>query len=180
MTPVPKLARIVACLLTLALAGCNGTLEPLDAGLPAQRTGNVQAVPVAFVALEGAPETIQTRFVDQLAQEALGRQLRPVEAESARYFIRGYLSAIPVEGPATRFTYVWDVFDASRRRIQRVEDEITLSRRAADPWSLADEALLASLASKSAEDLAGLIAMLPEALASSPATAPVQSALLAQ
>jgi hypothetical protein len=180
MTLVPNLARIAACLLALTLAGCNGTLVPLDASTNAGRQiGNVQAVPVAFTALEGAPDTIQTRFVDRLAQEALSRQLRPVEAEAARYFIRGYLSATTSEG-STTFIYVWDVFDGSRQRIQRVEDQISLARRATDPWSLADDALLGSLAAKSADDLATLIATLPEALASAPAPAPVQSALLAE
>jgi len=180
MTLVPNLARIAACLLALTLAGCNATLEPLDASASAgQRIGNVQAVPVAFVALEGAPEAVQARFVDRLAQEALSRQLRPVEAEGARYFIRGYLSATSSEGNTT-FLYIWDVFDGTRQRIQRVEDQISLARRAADPWSLADEALLGSLAAKSADDLATLIATLPEAMASAPAPAAVQSALLAQ
>lgn len=186
MAFVPTLARIAVCLLALTLAGCNATLatlEPIDGS--SGRRGDVQAVPVAFTApLEGAPEAVQARFVDQLAKEALSRKLRPVELAGARYFMRGYLSATTTE-TGTRFLYIWDVFDMNRMRIQRLEDEITVARRASDPWSLADDALLASLAAKSADDLADLIAQLPEALAAVPIPmpalpAPVQSALLDQ
>jgi hypothetical protein len=115
-----------------------------------------------------------------MAEEATARQLRPVEAESARYFVRGYLSASSSEAGGTSFTYVWDVFDAGYRRIQRLEDQISIAKRASDPWSLADDAVLASLASKSADDLAALVATLPEALAAAAPTSPIRSAALIQ
>jgi hypothetical protein len=176
----PNLARICACALALALAGCNETLGPLDASTPVVSMGNPRNVPVAFTSLEGPPASVSTRFIEKLASEARNRDIRPVEAEGARYFVLGYLDAAAGEANTTRFTYVWDVFDANQTRIQRVEDQISVRGTARDPWSLADDLILSSLASKSAEDLAGLIASLPEAQAEARTPKLTQTAALSE
>jgi hypothetical protein len=180
MSSWSNLARICACALALALAGCSETIGPLDASTPVVRMGSPRSVPVAFTSLEGPPAALSTRFVEKLASEARSREIRPVEADAARYFVVGYLNANAGEANTTLFTYVWDVFDSSQRRIQRLEDEISVRGSARDPWSLADEQVLSSLASKSAEDLAGLIASLPEALAEASAPKRTQTAALSE
>jgi hypothetical protein len=67
------------------------------------------------------------------------------------------------------------VVDSRKARIQRIEDQVTAVGSAADPWSLADDRTLDSLAAKSADDLAALLSTMPEAADASGA-APSSSA----
>ena len=67
-----------------------------------------------------------------------------------------------------------------KRRAQRMSDELTVkAARAADPWAGLDEAALASVAGKSADDLAAFLSNTPEAVAAAKAApAPAAAAAL--
>ena len=67
----------------------------------------------------------------------------PLDMLPVECVVRGYLAAQTVEN-GTSLTYVWDVFDRSRRRIQRSEDAILLAGAAANPWSVVDDDLESS------------------------------------
>ncbi len=67
--------------------------------------------------------------------------------------MRGYLSASLDEDGAA-IEYVWDVFDPDKRRAQRLNDVIAVKGSGDDPWALAGQAALDSVAAKSADDLA--------------------------
>ncbi len=75
---------------------------------------------------------------------------------------------------------MWDIYDRSNHRAQRLNDEIALKGAAADPWSLVDGAALSALASRSARELAAYLSNTPEALAAAATAAPAQAATAPQ
>ena len=169
--PNPKLL-LLAPLLAAALAGCVDNASDLQASAVRPASASPAGASVAFVSLEGAPAEIAARFSQLAAAEAARRDVALAPPAAAHYLVRGYLSATPAEG-GTAFTYVWDVFDKSRQRIQRTQDSLFVKTPAANPWSAADERVLASLAARSADDLAAVLAQTPEALAARAAPAAI-------
>jgi len=168
--------RLLAAGLAATLSGCVESAGDLDASAPAQiqtpaeapsQTTAVgaspRAAPAAFTRIDGAPGPVLATFIQKLAAETKGHDIHSVQPDAAKYIVHGYLSATKTAGGAV-FGYVWDVFDKQQRRIQRVEDQITAPGAAADPWSLANDRVLGSLAAKSAADLAALLSRTPEAL----------------
>ena len=167
--------RLLAVGVAATLAGCVETMGDLDVSAPAQpqteaatpamapRGASPRAASAAFTRIEGAPGPVLAAFIQKLATETKGRDINSVQPEAAKYIVHGYLSATKTSGGAV-IGYVWDVFDSHQRRIQRVEDQITAPGAAADPWSLANDRVLGSLAAKSAADLAALLSQTPEAL----------------
>ena len=164
---------LAAALLALPLGGCvdtGGDLNATRAALPQStaiaRRADVSpgGASVGFASLEGPPQALQARFVAAFASEAAGREIQLVDPKAARYQMRAYLTAYPVQG-GTAVAYVWDVFDSSRQRAQRLTDALVVKGTAADPWSLVDDKALASVAAKSADDLAAFLSNTPEAIA---------------
>lgn len=125
---------------------------------------------VALASLEGAPSEVLVRFNGQFAREAADREITLADAGTARYLVRGYLSAAPSEH-GTEVSYVYDVFDADHRRVERVTDMLTLPGSGPDAWALVDDRSMASLAGRSADDLAVALAGMPEAQAGATAVA---------
>ena len=64
------------------------------------------------------------------------------------------------------------MFDAGKHLAKRVDDVIVINAKAPDGWSAVDDAALASLAARSADDLAAFLGGTPEAVAAAK-TAPV-------
>lgn len=174
------LAANLVAILTLSLAGCVETVSDVSASLAttaapqARALGSPRAATAAFTQLEGAPPAVLARFIAKLATETRSRDISPVQPDVAKYIVHGYLSASKTSGGVV-LGYVWDVFDSRKARIQRIEDQVTAVGSAADPWSLADDRTLDSLAAKSADDLAALLSTMPEAADASGA-APSSSA----
>jgi hypothetical protein len=162
------LARIFAVIAPLALGACVETTADLapdpDAYHPfVLRDGaNLAGASVAIVSVEGAPADVAAHFVDQLKQDAAARDIALTDAAKARYLVRGYLSASLTEDGAS-VEYVWDVFTADKHRAQRLTDVIAVKGAGDDPWALAGEAALTSVAAKSADDLAAYLSSTPEA-----------------
>lgn len=154
----------------LALCGCFEAVADLAPNLEAhrqvvQREGvNLAQVSLAIVSVEGAPAAISAKFSQALEREARARGLVVVDAAAARYLARGYLSATLTEDGAS-IEYVWDVFNAGKRRAWRLSDVIEVKGSGPDPWTLAGEAGLTSVAASSADDLAAFLAGTPEAAA---------------
>ena len=168
--------RLLAAGIAATLAGCVESAGDLDASAPAQTQiqteppaqatavgASPRAAPAAFTRIDGAPGPVLAAFIQKLAAETKGHDINSVQPDAAKYIVHGYLSATKTANGAV-FGYVWDVFDSHQRRIQRVEDQITAPGAAADPWSLANDRVLGSLAAKSAGDLATLLSRTPEAL----------------
>jgi hypothetical protein len=164
------------------LSGCvdNNVAQAPDPSAPqssnmARRQGvSPSGAAVAVASFSGAPQDVADRFTPMFADAAKRGEINMADSDEANYFVRGYLAAHP-EGNATAVAFVLDVFDAKKHRTQRVEDEVLLSGQAADPWSLVDDAALAAVAAKSADDLAAVMTNTPEALAASGAPAEGQN-----
>lgn len=156
----------------LSLTGCaeqlgdvRGQFAPSLAATPAKLpVGSVRGASVALASVEGAPDAVAARFSHMFNKAAETRDMALTDIPRANYLVRGYLSAYPVEG-GTEIGYVWDIFDARKQRTQRVTDAIFIKAKNEDAWALADDPLLASLATKSVDDLAGFLAGTPEVIA---------------
>ncbi len=162
-----------SALLAACLAGCVDTLPQVQGNVaPAQNASRIAARPgvspagatVAFVNLGGAPAQVGARFAVYMSQALGARNISSDEAAKANYLIRGDMSAYATDA-GIAVAYVWDVYDSGRRRMQRVEDEIIIKGNAADPWSVVDEKTLATIAGRSADEIAAFLTHTPEAIA---------------
>jgi hypothetical protein len=150
-----------AALAALALAACNAATRP------AATAAAIIApdVPVAFIALEGAPEAVLPRLTEALSLAAGDRSIRLVETDAdPAYQVKGYFAAASAAGGAT-LTYALDVFDAKDRLVRRLEGagEMSGTAPAADPWAGIDDQAMARLAASSMNDLARFLASNPDA-----------------
>ena len=145
-----------------------------DGGPPYAQAG-VQRPTVAFESIDGPPAPVFERLVSDLAAEARSRQVQVVSrASPAVYRVRGYLAANVVEG-RTHYEWVWDVYDAEKRRTARLGGE-ERGGRPGDAWVSLDDVTLSRIAHASID---GLIAFLgsPDAAPPGPsATAGVADA----
>ena len=127
---------------------------------------------VAFISFDGPPPAVTSRFHAAMGRALGAADVTTAPSTSAHYLVQGHLSAWPAE-KGVALSWVWDVFDARRARVQRIEDQIDLSAVGADPWAAVDEAALETAARRSAEDLAAFLTHTPEAQTRS-ARAPVR------
>jgi hypothetical protein len=162
-----------ACLAlsTLALSGCVETAAELgpEAGqqhvhIARRPDVSLANAPVAFVSVEGPPAAVSASFIEDLKREAAAQEIAVADPKKAHYFVRGYLSAyLTSDGAAIE--YVWDIFARDKERAQRMSDVLVVKGQGDDPWTIAGEAALASVAAKSADDLAAFLSNTPEAVA---------------
>jgi hypothetical protein len=172
--------RLAAMAMAFALAGCVEQVadfqaaslsgaEAIPTSVMARRADfSPRGAPVALASLEGTSQAVTMRFAEALVGAAASRELTLVEMDKARYLVRGYLGATPVEG-GLAFGYVWDVFDTRHTLARRLSDSVIVKAGSgvADPWSLADDAVIASLVAKAADNLAAFLSTTPEAAARS-------------
>ena len=162
----------LALFLGLSVSGCVDTVgqarvESAPAATKIARRQGVspRGATVALAAMDGAPQPVTDSFAADFSQVAPGLEITTAAPGAADYLVRGYLSAY-ADGPeATRFSYVLDLFDKQKRRVQRLTDDDAVKGAAADPWTLADAQLLHTLAQRSAGDLADALTNMPEAVA---------------
>jgi len=122
----------------------------------------LSAATVALVSVDGAPGDYGDRFASALQDAAHQREIVLTDMKRARYLVRGYLSASRLEDGA-EIEYVWDVFGPDKKREFRLNDVIDVKGAGDDPWALVTDAALASVAGKSADDLAAFLSQTPEA-----------------
>ncbi|MDJ1159306.1 hypothetical protein QNA08_13785 [Chelatococcus sp. SYSU_G07232] len=162
---------LAAALCSLALAGCQeGGVS--GAGLAGKRI-EAPGVPVAVESIEGAPEPVMTRLASALVDEASARRVELVSDKgNARYRVKGYLTAYTTENGATALTFVWDVFDETKRRAQRLEGtSVAKTPAGTDPWSGVDQGAVAKVASESMNAIAGFLSQSGRSSAAPVATA---------
>lgn len=147
-----SLGVIAGLTLAFAAAGCTTSGQPT----PDLATGRGAAI--AFEKIDGPPVAVFQKLVADLAAEAEARQVPVVSHDGpASYRIRGYLAAI-VERGRTHIGWVWDVYDADRRRVLRIAGEEPGGRRAAKAWAAADDEVLRRIARASMERLVAFLA----------------------
>jgi hypothetical protein len=153
--PARRLWRgVAAALFALCAAGCSETTSSNAALTTSGPTGPT----IAFDSIDGPPVGVFNRLVDNLSTEALGRQLAIASREgAANYRVRGYVAAQVIRG-RTHISWVWDVYDDDKLRALRITGEEAGGRAGADPWSVADEAMLRRIARVSMERLANFVA----------------------
>lgn len=175
--------------LSAALGGCNESLAPLQASAPtgavssreilavAPRPGVSPAgAPVAFLSLSGAPDAVSANFANALARALAQNGVTTQDAGGAAYLVQAHLSGQPAEGGGISIAFAFDVYGADRQRRHRLFDEVIVKSAAGDPWSVANEQVLAGLAARGARELAAWLTHTPEAIAAAPANPATASA----
>jgi hypothetical protein len=117
---------------------------------------------LAIMSVDGAPDELAQRFDQSLDAAAVERQISLAPPTSAKYLVRGYLSALLIKDGA-EVEFVWDVFTPDKQRTQRLYDAIFVRGSGADPWAMVTPAALDSIAAKCADDLAAYLSNTPEA-----------------
>lgn len=141
----------------LALAGCQETTTA------ARPRVDAPGVPVSVQSISGAPDAVTTRFAGLLGEAAAERRMEIVPGDKpARFRVRGYLTAQPTEDGQTSLAFVWDVYDETKKRAQRVQGE-SLGRRGgtSDPWSGIDQTIVAKAAAESMDAIASFLVTTP-------------------
>jgi hypothetical protein len=170
----PLSGRVAAALGVLAAAfAVSGCLETVAEFTPKSEAHaqfvrrpdvSLANASVAFVSVEGPPAAVSASFSQSLAREAAAQDIVIADAKKAHYLVRGYLSAYATEDGAA-IEYVWDIFNKDKQRTQRVNDVLQVKGDGSDPWRIVSEAALASVAARSADDLAAFLSNTPEAVA---------------
>jgi len=139
-----RLAAIAMTMaMTTALGACQGSLMG----------GSPEGVPVSVESIDGAPAPVQTALLGELATAASERKVELVGSSAeARYRVRGYLSTAMEDGE-TKVSYVWDVFDAQKRRAKRLDGSRSVTL-ASGSISAIDKETLAKLAQASMDEIA--------------------------
>ena len=171
MGPVAPLRAFASGLLFIlgcaTLSGCNDVAaDPPNGDARPQFVrrddANMAAATVAIVSVDGAPADLSAHFNQSLAEAAGERKIAVVDPPTARYLVRGYLTATQIEGGA-EVDLVWDIFTPDKQRAQRLSDAIAVRGAGDDAWTIIGDAGLDSVAGKSADDLAAYLSNTPEA-----------------
>jgi hypothetical protein len=146
-----RLRALAALGLVLAAAGCT------TSGSPAPRLASAGGATVAFESIDGPPMGVFQKLVANLTAEAETRRVMVVSREgAASYRVRGYMSASITKG-RTHIGWVWDVYDADKRRTLRITGEESAGRKHADAWSLIDDQMARKIARASMDRLVAFL-----------------------
>lgn len=139
---------LVAAALAAALAACNDTTTASRA--PTIAPG----VPIAVDSISGGSDAVRGAFSSAMSNEATARRVEIVDpATNPRYRVRGYLAAQPTDDGQTTLAFVWDVFDAQKKRAQRVQGA-TVARSSSGDWTGVDQTTVTKAASDSMDQIA--------------------------
>jgi hypothetical protein len=172
----PGLALAVFALLSLGLAGCEGTasLFPGGASLTQQDTAPPKPpapqpvlAKVAVAPIIGAPDSvakeIHQEFISAIEKQRVG--VATSKDERVDFTLRGYIVAAK-DKSATKVSYIWDVTDPSGKRVNRITGEEVLAGHASkDPWAAITPAVAQSIAGKAASSF---VAWLPSHTSQTP------------
>jgi len=143
MAGTKRWGQLAAIAMTMVLGACQGSLL----------SGSPEGVPVAVESIDGAPAPVQAALLGELATAASERKVELVgSSDDARYRVRGYISTVTEDGE-TKVSYVWDVFDAQKRRAKRLEGSRPAAL-ASGSISALDTETLAKLAEASMDEIA--------------------------
>ena len=163
-----RLAGLVA---VVGLGACQSSGPSAFASLNASPSG----VPIALEVIDGAPAPVRSALTSELVSAASSRNVEIAGAAGpARYEVRGYLSTETTADGGQALAYVWDVFDAEKRRAKRLTGSSPIRSASPDPWSGLDKETLAKLAAQSMDEIAVFLAE-SKAAAGPTVTAQVQT-----
>ncbi len=135
----------------LCLAGCTTDGGPTLAGAAPKGS-------IAFESIDGPPQGVFQKLVQNLNTEAQTRNIAVTSRENASaYRVRGYLAAHVVRGK-TSIAWVWDVYDAEQRRALRIAGEEPVAGKPADAWTGADDEILRRIARTSMDRIVAFLA----------------------
>jgi hypothetical protein len=124
---------------------------------------------IAFESIDGPPESIFHKYVQDISDEANARQMAIVSREAPSQFrVRGYLAALVEKRRGTVIAWVWDVYGIDQQRTLRLTGEEKTSGAGRGTWAAADDALLRRIARSGMDQLAAYLAA-PDAPPSPPA-----------
>jgi len=160
-------AAAAAIVASGALCGCVENAADLNtsseqAQFVRRPDANMSGAPLAIMSVDGAPDDLAGAFQQRLDQASAERQIATAAPADAKYLARGYLNATLVQNGAI-VDIVWDVFTPDKQRVQRLSDTMVVQGSGDDPWALINDAALASIANRSADDLAAYLSNTPEA-----------------
>jgi hypothetical protein len=145
------LGALAAIVLGAASSACTTTGQPTAASA-------VRGPTVAFESIDGPPESVFNRFVQQISDEAEARQVTVVSrAEAAQYRVRGYVAAQTLNKRSS-IAWVWDVYDAEQRRALRISGEEPASIAGTGTWAVADDQVLRRVARAGMDHLVAFLA----------------------
>jgi hypothetical protein len=149
---------VLAAATAMALAACQQSASTGDNRSFAGVGGSPSGVPIVLESIDGPPGPVQNAFRTQLTDAAASRKVDLVTAATpARYRVRGYLSTEETSGGETSVAYVWDVFDAQKKRAQRLVGSSRVRAATSQGWSEFDTETLAELAGASMDEIAGFL-----------------------
>jgi hypothetical protein len=159
---------IAACLaLALAAGGCANSPAPMASVSSVSSQGGNS---IAFESIDGPPVAVFQNLVTTLSAEAQARQVQVVSRTgNPAYRVRGYLAAIVVGGKS-HISWVWDVYDADKRRVLRIAGEEAGGHPGSNAWGAADEQMVRRIARSSVDRLVAFLA----APSAPPAVEPAQ------
>lgn len=107
-----------------------------------------------FLPIEGAPQQAVTTLSKSLKSSAQqkGLTLVPGNQSGAKYQIKGYFSALN-DGTGTLVVYIWDVVDASGKRLHRINGRERTGTTRTDPWQAITATELSKVADNTADRL---------------------------
>ncbi len=143
---------LIAATLAAGLSACT------DTGTASRAPTQAPGVPIAVESISGAPDGVRGTFTSALSSEASARRVDIVDpATNPRYRVRGYLAAQPTDDGQTALAFVWDVFDAQKKRAQRVQGT-TVARGSSGDWTGVDQTTVNKAASESMDQIAQFLA----------------------
>ncbi len=146
-------------LFVLFLAGCETSSSSSSDAVVGSLTGTqqqqqkVQAKPVAFAPVIGAPAKVSSKMNESLVAAAGQKNIPVASSQNAEYTIRGYLVAA-ADSKGTKLSYIWDITDKSGKRAKRLQgDELIEGKKGGDPWALVDDAAIQRIAAKTTDEI---------------------------
>jgi ABC-type transport auxiliary lipoprotein component len=142
-----------ALLLALGAAACNSTTAQAPAPMSSARGPTI-----AFESIDGPPESIYTKLVKTLTEEAGARQIAVVSRGApAQYRVRIYAANI-VYSKRSVVHWVWDVYDANQQRARRLSGEEPMTGAGHTTWAAADDQLIRKVARVGMDRLVAFLA----------------------
>jgi hypothetical protein len=113
---------------------------------------------IAFESIDGPPESIFRKYVQNISDEANARQMAIVSREApAQFRVRGYLATLVEKRRGTVVAWVWDVYDIDQRRAVRLTGEEKTSGAGRGTWAAADDSLLRRIARNGMDQLTAFL-----------------------
>lgn len=150
-----RVRAVVGVLAAIVMAATGSACT--TTGQPTAATA-VRGPTIAFESIDGPPESVFHRFVQQLSDEADARQVAVVSrAEVAQYRVRSYVSAQTL-GKRSSVAWVWDVYDADQHRALRISGEEPASFAGTGTWAVADDQVMQRVARAGMDRLVAFLA----------------------